>query len=225
MNKQGKGKIEWTDWTLSIVTGCLYGCDYGPQGCFANRIAQRIYAEKFEPTFRPERIAPAERKLKKLSDGQKIFLTDMGELFGPWVPAEWIQANIDLAKRHPDHTFQFLTKNPSRYLEFDFPLNCWLGTTIDREEKYAERSAPFWKMNGNHVHFVSFEPLLTSMPLDSAFDWAIIGELTGKAMTQEEIHQVKLWAEDIIEQAKDMNIPVFVKNALGTIFPQREWPR
>jgi len=220
MNRQGPGKIEWTDYTWSPVTGCKHGCSY----CYANRIAQRIYLEKFEPTFRPERL----KEPSKLKTPSKIFVCDMADLFGDWVDEEWIEAVMASINKAPWHIYQFLTKNPARYSGWSFGNNCWLGTTIDRPEVQHERWNAMAAAKAK-VKFISFEPLLGPMRVEelgmSALDWIIIGELTGKAMTQEEIHQVRVWAEEIIDQAKELNIPVFVKNALGAIFPQREFPK
>ena len=227
MNPQGKGKIEWTDFTLSIVTGCKHACQYGPhKKCYADLIAQRIYKEKFVPTFRPERLK--DKDLGKVKAGSKIFLSDMGDLFGDWVPDAWIEAHQWLVEKYPQYIFQFLTKNPKRYVEFSFPENCWLGTTWD--------GLPFTHSNidilcdsvpNTNVTFVSFEPLLApypgELPVD-AIDWIIIGELTGNP-THESHKYVKYWAEALIKQAQVLDIPVFVKNQLGATYPQREFPR
>jgi len=224
MNRQGPGKIGWADYTWSPVTGCKHACQYGPRKkCYADLIAQRIYKEKFEPTFRPERLGEP----VKLKVPSKIFVCDMGDLFGEWVPDVWILKVLRACYDAPQHIYQFLTKNPERYLTLDefLPNNSWIGTTIEKEEFYKSRSAPFWKVRDDLVRFVSMEPLLGPMPVDDAFDWIIIGELTGKAMTQDEVHQVRVWAQEIIDQAGELKIPVFVKNALGAIFPQREFPK
>jgi len=226
MNRQGPGKIEWTDYTLNIVTGCEYGCDYGPDGCYASKISQRIYPEKFKPTFRPERLR--DKDLGKVPAGSKIFLSDMGELFGDWVPDEWIERHIELVNKYPQYIFQFLTKNPKRYEGFSFPSNCWLGATWDSLPLTRGNIDHLCSLENDCIKYVSFEPLLGPGPSDlpaDALNWIIIGELTGKPMTQEEIHQVRIWAEEIIDQAEILSIPVFVKNALGAIFPQREFPK
>jgi protein gp37 len=220
MNPQGKGKIEWTDLTWSPVTGCQHGCSY----CYANGIAQRIYSEKFKPTFRPQRLhEPA--TVKKPS---KVFVCDMGDLFGDWVPNEWIAKVMQACDMAPQHTYQFLTKNPKRYLEFEeiFPMKSWLGTTIESEEFYKERSEPMWKLTAPDIRrFVSFEPLLGEVPLDSAFDWVIVGEQTGRTYNVDEKRDLLGWAQHILHDAQDLKIPIFFKNWLGTMFPQREFPR
>lgn len=222
MNPQGKGKIEWTDFTWSPVTGCKHGCSY----CYANRIAQRIYKEKFEPTFRPQRLGePA--KLKKPS---KIFVCDMGDLFGEWVPDEWQSAVIKACKENPQHTYQFLTKNPEQMIDWRYgtPPRTWMGTTIENQRAFIMRCEPFADSDLSScgiIRFASFEPLQSAIELDDTFDWIIIGEETGRALTQEEIHNIWQWAGELIDQAKALDIPVFVKNQLGQTYKQREYPR
>jgi protein gp37 len=228
MNPQGKGKIEWTDQSWNPGTGCLHNCNYGPDGCYANKVAtkgraKQFYPNGFVPEWHPERlIEPI--KLKKPS---KIFVGDMTDQFGAWVPDEQIETILDIVKRCPAHTFQFLTKNPKRLNEWIFPSNCWLGTTWDGLP-FTERNVDILRheVHTNCIKFVSFEPLLAPFKgsLDG-IDWIIIGELTGAPMTQDQIHEVRGWADDLILQAKMNGIPVFVKNALGAIYPQREFPR
>ena len=154
MNRQGPGKIEWTDFTWSPVTGCKHGCDY----CYANRIAQRIYPEKFEPTFRPNRLGEP----SKVKMPSKIFVSDMGDLFGAWVPDDWILRVLRACYDAPQHTYQFLTKNPSRYLSMDefFPEGAWVGTTIENQASEAIRSEPMSQLRKGLVRFASIEPLL-----------------------------------------------------------------
>lgn len=57
----------------------------------------------------------------------------MGDLWGSWVPAEWILKVLEYVKGFPNTKFFFLTKNPSRYLEFlnEITDNVELGVTIE----------------------------------------------------------------------------------------------
>jgi len=42
---------------------------------------------------------------------------------------------LKVVKETPKATFLFLTKNPARYLEFNFPNNVILGATIETNNK------------------------------------------------------------------------------------------
>ena len=147
---QTNNNVEWALWTWNPVTGCLHNCPY----CYARDIANRHYPEKFEPTFRPERLdAPKNTKLPDLSNVtdpvrriglRNVFTCSMADLFGKWVPAEWIHAVLKQVASNPQWTFLFLTKFPIRMAEFDFPPNTWIGTTVDSQHavERAEKGIP-----------------------------------------------------------------------------------
>jgi protein gp37 len=42
----------------------------------------------------------------------------MGDLFGKWVPREWILKVTRAVCYNPNSYYLFLTKNPDRYFEF-----------------------------------------------------------------------------------------------------------
>ena len=173
-----KTAIEWTDFTFNPVTGC-----WGPGGtaetpnrcpyCYAAKIAHRMAHVEgsgyghgvdspnptgaFNPTFHPDRLdQPA--KVKKPS---KIFVCSMADLFGDWVPQDWIEAVLNQTQRadYSHHTYQFLTKNPKRLKDFNpWPSNCWVGTTV------TNQADADWKLHwlcevDALVRFVSHEPL------------------------------------------------------------------
>lgn len=234
MNKQGKNGIEWTDRTWNPVTGCLHGCPY----CYANTIAHRFstasrnltyvdgvkpahikdpYPWGFMPTFHPARLDEP----KHLKTPSKIFVSSMGDLFGSWVPTEWVNAVLDTVRECPQHIFQFLTKNPCRYAEFQFPDNCWIGVTVVNEDS-MEYDIPAFSYAKN-IRFLSLEPLV--MDIDKYIrygdlDWVIIGQQTGPGA----VPVFDEWAENIIMYAKAYKVPVFVKRPLYERFPIQQWP-
>jgi protein gp37 len=237
--------IEWTDYTWNPVTGC-----WGPGGtpekpnrcpyCYAHKLAKRFYhgyppGDSFAPLFMPDRLSePA--KVKKPS---KIFVSSMGDLFGDWVPDEWIAEVQQTAHDTPQHTFQFLTKNPKRLKDFNpWPSNCWVGTTVTNQEDADER-LPWLLQADAPVRFVSHEPLLgetnivpfitqeyspeekdrirafgCAVPnrfvLQDTIHWAIIGAMTGPGA-------VKVEAACVVNleyQYQMAGVPVFEKDNL-----------
>lgn len=178
-----KTKIEWTDFTWNPLTGCKHNCPY----CYAKKIGMRFDGH-FNPTFHPERLN--DKFPKKPS---KIFVCSMADLFGDWIPDKWIIDILRIAYENPQHTFQYLTKNPKRMQDFIFPYNAWIGTTIEDKSKLY-RLEELQKVKAPYK-FISFEPLLGKIDIDltdSGIDLVIIGGLTGtKEKTKKEWDKIK----------------------------------
>jgi protein gp37 len=155
MNPQGPDKIPYTDFTWNPCTGCKHGCSY----CYARPIANRIYKERFEPTFRPERL----KEPFEVTKPSKIFVCDMGDLFGEWMEEEVVDKILDVTRRCTQHTFQFLSKNPD-YYGWWFGDKKWLGTTLTFDaalhDKEAQRLFMLSQCEQDGVYWVSAEPLL-----------------------------------------------------------------
>lgn len=171
MNNQKNG-IDWCDYTWNPVSGCLHNCWY----CYAKKQYER-FGMDFSPTLK-------EKKLKEpfgLKTPSKIFVCSVADLFGDWVPGEWINKIINIAKELPQHRFMFLTKNSKRYNCFEFPDNCWLGVTITNQDDLNR----FYEHGGilnKNKKFISFEPLLGGFEriLFVGWDLFIVGAMTGK---------------------------------------------
>jgi len=211
-----KTTFKWTDYTWNPITGCLHGCEY----CYARKKATNPFFSKgfpygFKPTFYPDRLGQP-LKLKKPS---KIFTVDMGDMFGDWVPAQWILDILAVMEKCPQHTFQILTKNPKRLQGFTYPENVWLGITVD-EQKRTAGIVDLLKANST-IHFVSFEPLLEKIDCElHGLDWIIIG-----ARTKPLLQPQKEWVESILRQARELGIAVFLKNNLQWLVKIQEFPK
>lgn len=240
MNKQGPGKIDWTDYSWSPVTGCYHACWY----CYARKIAERFSTDlvafndfyspaytqgkpiyetmsqhgafpfSFAPTFYPARLSePA--KVRKPS---KIFVVSAGDLFGDWVPGEWVAQVMDVVRANPRHTFQFLTKNPKALAWLNpWPANAWVGVSVTRWSDMERALA--WLTNVEApVRFVSAEPLMGPLfgmaeDLDwGAIQWLILGAMTGPGAEDEE--PPVWWGEQAVEAARARGIAVWVKDSL-----------
>ena len=151
----------------------------------------------------------------------KIFVVDMGELFGEWVDSDWIDKIINVVGECPQHIFQFLTKNPKRYGQFDFPQNCWLGISVCNG--CMIENIEYMRGLRTPVKFISFEPLLSDMSfvILSEIDWIIIGALTGRSARQPKFD----WIEHLLKTADFYGIPVFMKNNLNYKFKRQEFPK
>ncbi|MFQ6095701.1 MAG: DUF5131 family protein [Candidatus Bathyarchaeia archaeon] len=128
--------------TWNPITGCLHECTY----CWARRYSRRLASMGVEPykthMFRP---AFAEWRLKqRLRKGRFIFVSDMGDMWGEWVPKGWIEKVLKTLRSNSNCRFLFLTKNPARYHEFEgrFTQNMMLGATIETNRDYGLTRAP-----------------------------------------------------------------------------------
>jgi len=170
--------------TWNPVTGCLHGCKY----CWARKLAETKLknSHRYKRGFIP-RINEKEFNVK-FNEGDFIFVSDMGDLFGSFIPREWILRVLAYVKKFPETYFLFLTKNPSRYTEFieEFPENVILGITIEtnKDDLYLEygisgapvpsvRYESFKKLDWNKK-FISIEPILD---FDLEIFWRWIDEI------------------------------------------------
>ncbi|MCL1789882.1 MAG: phage Gp37/Gp68 family protein [Peptococcaceae bacterium] len=270
-----KTAIEYVDYTWNPVTGCLNGCEY----CYARRIANRCgnqdmgytsypledekriidltlpiqtgtgrvlpYPYGFHPTFHRHRLDdPA--KLKKPST---VFVCSMADLFGDWVPDEWIYKVFEACEKAPQHRYLFLTKNPARYrdvedgysdgfigydeqAEDDGRPPFLFGATVTNEEQLCEAYE-------SPAEWLSIEPLLEDIsdafdecsvlfaPYDSSSEyprwkWVVIGAETGNR--KDKVVPERAWIDSIVKDCRFWKTPVFMKGSLkdlmGTDFVQ-----
>lgn len=231
----GKTKIEWCDVVWNPVWGCRHGCPYCYARSYARRFGiQKAYQEKkqlespgwtlelltsltgrlqaFEPTFlwsnfeRPFPKKPA-----------RIFVNSMSD-FMFWKP-DWKHVVLRKIRRHPEHTFLFLTKDPRAYDNLSFPENCWLGVTITRQMEMDTLSCypleivfPSMRHEKKVNLFFSIEPILEPITLTIKPDWLILGAETGNR--KEKIIPELEWIQNLVF----FGIPVFMKSSLQEIW-------
>lgn len=109
-------KIEWTDATWNVVTGCEKvspGCD----NCYAETFAERWrgtpghhFENGFDVTLRPERL-PLPLKWRK---PRRVFVNSMSDLFHKDIPDEFVARTFAIMALTPQHTYQLLTKRHGR---------------------------------------------------------------------------------------------------------------
>ena len=108
----------------------------------------------------------------------------MADLFGDWVPQEWIDDVLKVVAASPQWNFLFLTKNPSRLVGIDWPANAWVGTTVDRQARVEPAIAAFQQIKAT-VRFLSCEPLLEELSFSTlgllrlGDHWCPVGQRAG----------------------------------------------
>lgn len=153
--------------TWNPIAGCLYSCVY----CWARQLAirKKLYPKGFKPQFFPER-------LKKVPKKGYIFVGDMADMWGDFIPSQWIKQVLTAIRNSGSKaTFLFLTRNPQRYLEFEslFTPNMVLGITLETNRDYIDFQrkisnsppppirAKIFKAVSHPRKFVSIEPILS----------------------------------------------------------------
>jgi DNA repair photolyase len=122
--------------------------------------------EKYSDGFAPKLT---ESELDKHFKNQFVLVSDMGDLFGNWVPEEWITKVIAATRNSPTSVFRILTKNPSRIKDFVHLCgkNVMLGATIESNRSYdfskappvTERALAMTELSFKRK-FISIEPIL-----------------------------------------------------------------
>lgn len=207
------------------------------------------YPFGFEPTLHKYKLDQPTR----WKEAKNVFVCSMADLFGDWVPDDWIKAVFDACDTAPKHRYIFLTKNPGRYMKMYnarvirehnerhpesphpqteeyknvLPLprrdNWWYGSSVDSMK--AGRA----NLGLDHT-FVSIEPLTERLDVGlgsfGGDEWIIIGAETGarKGKTKPE----KEWVDTICKAADITHAAVFMKDSLIKIMGEenmrREFP-
>lgn len=263
-----KTRIDWADATWNPVTGCLHGCPYCYAREMANRFkgvrdsetppdadgkpkvlyapcwkrtkagkrADAPYPYGFDPTFHCYRLDIPVRWQRP----RNIFVCSMADLFGAWVPDEWIEEVFNVCRKAPQHRYLFLTKAPERFKELvengvKFPDNCWLGTSVTRSKDaegnggMLDKLTDTWNVPGVRW-FASIEPMLEKLSFQAienlaVLDWVIIGAETG--IRKNKVIPEKSWIDRIARRLRYYHVPFFMKESvrdlMGADFRQ-EYP-
>lgn len=178
--------------------------------CRENGSVQKApYPYDFIPTLHRYKLNEYANK-----KGRNIFVCSTADLFGEWVPDEWIIEVFNACKNAPQHNYLFLTKNPRRYVELinkgilPGSENMWYGYSAT-----SRSSTEWWNPDWNI--FASVEPILEPMPAQRC-KWLIVGAETGNR--KDKVIPKREWIEDIVDQCRESGTPVFMKSSLIEIW-------
>ena len=206
--------IQWTDETLNPFRARYTDIDVKEEPIYAGWHCERVspgcencYAETFNfqrlgtglQYTRPNRDRVEhfldERMLAKPLHWRKprrVFISSMTDIFGEWVPDEWLDRLFAVMALTPQHTYQLLSKRPERMREYlanpaercdrwidaaqtmdlrwdidpsELPLpNVWLGVSVE-DQRRADERIPVLLETPAAVRFLSVEPLLGPVDL------------------------------------------------------------
>jgi protein gp37 len=145
----------------------------------------------------------------------------MADLFGEWVPNEWISKVMKVVESNPQWIFIFLTKNPRRLTSIQFPNNAWVGASVDRQVRVTPTEDAMRQVSAS-VRFVSCEPMLEQITFSdySILDWVIIGAQSKSTQEPEKQPEYK-WVKSLTDAAHDGGCKVYWK---PNCRPLREYP-
>uniref|UniRef100_A0A6M3MDY7 DUF5131 family protein n=1 Tax=viral metagenome TaxID=1070528 RepID=A0A6M3MDY7_9ZZZZ len=207
--------------------------------------------DPFYPRFWEDRLGELRQRNKNLIEKgldspRGIFVCDMGELFGDWLPLEWQEAILEEIDNKHDR-FYLLTKQPQNLPQWSpFPDNCFVGVSATNWLQFSEALGHLATVEAK-VKYLSFEPLLERIQFDmmqkmlfpKVVQWVIIGACTGTKKDMEKMvkqhpgltlmpfgkkwsAQPELsWVQTIALAATKANIPLFLKDNLKPLLPNR----
>lgn len=194
----------------------------------SGKITKAPYPFCFDPTFHRYKLDEPLRWKKP----RNIFVCSMADLFGEWVPDEWIDAVISSTQSALQHRYLFLTKNPKRYddcLErfeegrakgIEEVANCWFGASAstNKELDRANESKALWlsiepireRIATDENQFVEVDPYTGCER--KRWEWVVIGSETGNS--KHKTVPKREWVEEIVKVCKEYGTPVFMKESL-----------
>ncbi len=230
------GNVEWASWTWNPITGCLHGCNF----CYARAITHNgqmaaNYPFGFEPAFYEYRLeAPKNTRIpvdsNNPADG-RVFVGSMADVFGKWVPDEWIQKIFDACMEAPGWEYLFLTKWPNRYKMLESLPKAWFGASVIQQSDVSRVEREMKSFETTGVKWISLEPMLERITFND-LSWCNLVVIGAQTATQQPSGYVPEkaadfeWVWDVVRQCKDAGVPYYLKPNLlqspGMILPKGE---
>ncbi len=160
LTKATGNMYKWVTHVWSPIKGCKHDCPY----CYVKSMKARYGLDDTIRIDEKELMQPLGKK-------RKIFVGHLSDMWGTWVPDEWIQAVITRCLFYPGNEYYFQSKNPGRFRDFKPEENFFYGTTIETDE-YPKS---FWKfvapsprvravimqgLSRDRKRFVTIEPIM-----------------------------------------------------------------
>ena len=242
-------KIEWTHNTFNPWWGCVKVSE-GCRNCYAETFARR-FGVQWGPLAERRIAGPDtwaatlkwERKAKRDGTRRRVFCASMADVFDDRRDLDAARVRLfRLMQDTPHLDWLVLTKRPENvialidgvWIDDGFPVNVWLGTTVENQPMADRRIAELLKIPCNR-HFLSCEPLLGNVNLmpwlgipqnNSRVDWVICGGESGPGARPMQTE----WARSLRDQCANAGVPFFFKqwggidkHAAGRVLDGRTW--
>lgn len=219
-------KIQWTDVSWNIARGCTK-VDEDCKFCYMYRDSMGNTRYDPKQIIRTKTVFNLPDRIKEPS---KIFTCSLTDFFHEAID-EYRNEAWEIIRRHPEHTFQILTKRPERIIQHlpsdwgDGWNNVWLGTSVG-SNKAMSRMYDLLDMPAK-IHFVSFEPIHEHIEMNIdigtliKIDWAIIGGESGNDNGKYRYRPCQVeWIEEIVTAITSVGNAVFVKQ-MGTFIAKQ----
>jgi len=140
----------------------------------------------------------------------------MADLYGRWVPDEWITRVHAAMLASPAWQYILLTKFPARYVGLNMPPGAWIGTSVDEQKRVRIAEDAFRKIDGGAVKWLSLEPLKEPLEFTdlSVFDWVVIGAQTETRQPDGTVPAFAPpfeWVARLVAQAREAGCKVHLK--------------
>jgi len=164
--------------SINAFVGCSHGCVYCiPSFQKICKWSKCPLHKSYTPHPHLERL---KRRPPKTYDDEFIFFPSCGDL--AFAPSKVIYAHIEYAEKYPDRTFLIQSKDTSWMLNYEFPENVMLGTTIETDRTYFDTPSkykayfqiskaplPYWRFEYlariyHPYKLVTVEPILQFSP-------------------------------------------------------------
>jgi len=219
--------IEWTDHTFNPWWGCSKvspACDNCYAELWAKRMGHQVWGVTADRRFFSDshwnepltwnEDARTTRKRKR------VFCASMADVFERRAELNSERVRLwRLIEQTPWLDWLLLTKRPQNIArmvpwEHAWPQNVWLGTTVE-SQVFAEKRLPYLLQNAAVVRFLSCEPLLGPLDLNTWFrrtgfhtiDWVIAGGESGPKSRP--MHPD--WAIGLLDQCTKEAVPFHFK--------------
>lgn len=214
----------WNPWRgcTPISPACL--------NCYAAVRAERFPKQYPEGFGKLVRSKTTFNDPLKWEDPRRIFVCSLSDFLHPHAD-HWRDDAFDVMRKADHHTYLILTKRPERLHGYTWG-DAWLGVTGENQEQLDKRANELTRAPLTRGKlFVSIEPMLESVGLRQWFyeptgkfrtykgrrqlqlrcnpriDWVIVGGESGPNRREMKLE----WLESVVEQCRDANVPVFVK--------------